>query len=174
MICAIAASSERTYLLRLTAHHAEHRWLDTTRPAESWSSWESLPFAGHVVDIAAVSGWDQQIEIFVLDSHGQVWNRWWWPETGWTPRSEFNPLGTPFDDSESSSIAALNAGGGHFVVFVEAADGRVAVLPHISDGNRPAWRRHPEPQALNDGWWPAFPSSSHAVYRWRSSPPPNM
>jgi hypothetical protein len=165
MICAIAASDRRTHVFRISTDRTlEHRWLDTANPEAQWTSWQRDPFRHPVAGVTAISGWEEQIEVFLLDSSGRVWNRWWWQQRGWAPRAAFNPLGTPFAGCEATSITALNAGRGHFNVFVEAANGQIAMLPHVTGPDGHFWLRCTGPEALDDGWWPAFESTSHGAY----------
>jgi hypothetical protein len=165
-ISAVAASDRRTEVFRIDAvGNLEHRWLDTTNPEAEWTTWCRAPFEPTALAVAAISGWDEQIEVFVLDSSGTVWNRWWWYDRGWTPADRFNPLGAPFGASESHALSALSAGDGHFNVFVEAVDGRLAVLPHVNGPEGPFWHRCDSPEILGDGWWPAFTSASTRTYR---------
>jgi hypothetical protein len=164
---AIAASDRRTEVFRVTSTGAvEHRWLDTAAPSPEWSAWCRAPFEPAAVAVSAISGWDEQIEVFVLDDLGRVWNRWWWHDRGWTPTHEFNPLGTPFGPAiRPRALSALSAGGGHFNVFVQAPDGRLAMLPHVLGPEGPHWHHCGDPEALDDGWWPAFSPVSIGMYR---------
>jgi hypothetical protein len=164
-IAVVAASDRRTEVYRLTSYgRLEHRWLDTSRPEHGWTEWQRAPFEGTAVAVAAISGWDEQVEIFVLDAEGQVWNRWWWHDRGWQPKGGFNPLGAPFP-FRARALSALSAGNGHFNVFVESADGELAVLPHVNGADGYYWRRSCGPDALNDGWWPTFAPSSKDAFR---------
>lgn len=165
-IIAVAASTVRTMVLRVSASgRLEQRWLPFDDANPAWSDWTEAPFGGEVIDAAAISGWPQQIEIFVLDSHGGVWNRWWWPDKGWKPESGFSYRGRPFGQP-ASAITALNAGNGHFNVFVESHDGRIATLPHVNTYDS-KWRPCPSAtNGLHDGWWPAFDyTAADIVYR---------
>ncbi|MCX2950179.1 hypothetical protein [Lentzea sp. NEAU-D7] len=165
-ISAVAASDLRTEVFQVnSAGDLEHRWLDTTRPAAEWTAWRRAPFEPVAVAVAAISGWAEQIEVFVLDTSGTVWNRWWWHDRGWTPVDRFNPLGAPFGRSGSRDLSALSAGNGHFNVFVGAEDGRLAVLPHINGPQGPYWHRCDTAERLGDGWWPAFSPASTGAYR---------
>ena len=167
MICAITASDRCTHLFRVTTERAlQHRWLDTTDPAAQWTSWQGAPFPHPVAGVGAISGWEEQIEIFLLDTSGRVWNRWWWQQRGWIPQDTFNLLGTPFASGQATSITALTSGKGHFNVFVEAVGGQIAMLPHIAGPEGYFWLRCTGPEALDDGWWPALKSTSHRAYRW--------
>lgn len=163
---ASAASHRRTEVYRVTAAGSlEHRWLDTSRPGTTWTDWQRAPFAHAAVAVAAISGWDEQIEVFVVDRSCRVWNRWWWYERGWEPADRFNPLGAPFGQIQPRALSALSAGGGHFNVFVEGPDGQMAMLPHVNGPGGPFWRRCEGPEALGDGWWPAFGALPEGVYR---------
>lgn len=165
-VSAAAASSRRTEVYRVMAPGLlEHRWLDTSDAGAVWTDWVRAPFPPTAVVVAAISGWDEQLEVFVVDRSGQVWNRRWWHGRGWEPADRFNPLGAPFGTVHPRSLAALSAGGGHFNVFVEDRDGRLAMLPHVNGSDGPHWRRCGGPEALRDGWWPAFHVVSSGGYR---------
>lgn len=166
-ILAVAASNVRTVVLRVTdAGHLEHRWLPAHDGDPGWSPWMRAPFDGQVSDAAALSGWPRQIEIFVLDADGGVWNRWWWDNRGWEPSHDFSYRGRPFA-GPAAGIAALSAGGGHFNVFVTSHDGRVAMLPHVNSFDQ-KWRPCPGDTDLQDGWWPAFDYTGDDIaYRTR-------
>ncbi|QKV80635.1 hypothetical protein [Amycolatopsis sp. Hca4] len=162
---AVAASDLHWEVHRVTADGAvEHRWLDTATGASEWTGWRRSPFHGTAAALSALSGWDRQLEVFVLDVEGRVWNRWWWQDRGWSPVGGYNGLGRPFSDG-ARHISAVNAGQGHFTVFVEAADGKIAMLPHVVGPGGPHWRRCPHADSLGDGWWPAFAPGSGAAYR---------
>lgn len=164
-LVAVAASDRRTELFRVTASgELEHRWLGAKPGEARWSPWSIAPFVGKVIDVAAISGWPEQIEVFVLDGSGGVWNRWWWEHKGWEPADRFDFRGRPFRDDPVRGIAALSAGGGHFNVFVEAQDGRTAMLPHlVREGEK--WQLCDSSVALGDGWWPAFEADLRGLYR---------
>lgn len=164
-LVAIAASDRRTELFRVTdSGQLEHRWLIADSGGAEWSAWSFAPFDGQVVDVAAISGWSEQIEVFVLDDVGGVWNRWWWEHKGWEPTDGFDFRGRPFQGQPVRGIAALSAGGGHFNVFVEAQDGRVAMLPHLARAGK-TWLLCDSDDALGDGWWPAFEGDPERLYR---------
>lgn len=165
-LSAVAASDRRTEVYRITdGGDLQCRSLESAKSEEGWSAWERAPFEPEAVGVAAISGWPEQIEVFVIDRAGVVWNRWWWSGRGWAPQDGFNSLGTPFANEDIRGFSALGAGAGHFNVFVEARDGRVAVLPHVDSAQGPVWRRCEGPDALSDGWWPAFGPASSEVYR---------
>lgn len=161
----VAASDRRTEAWRVTEDgQLKRRWLDAG--AAEWSPWRHVPFAPRALGVAAISGWPEQIEVFVVDASGAVWNRWWWLDRGWLPRDgAFNPLGRPFAEVGVRGFSALSAGAGHFDVFVEAADDRTAVLPHVEGPDGPHWRRCEGAEALGDGWWPAYAPASRGAYR---------
>lgn len=170
-LIAVAASDRRTELFRLSPAGAiEHRWLVGGSGQARWSPWSFAPFTGTAIGLAAISGWSEQVEVFVLDDTGGVWNRWWWEDRGWEPADGFEFHGRPFGDEPVRSIAALSAGGGHFDVFVEALDGRIAVLPHL-DRPGPRWLLCTTDAALGDGWWPAFGDGLEQLYRVRGARP---
>ena len=161
-LAADAASDLRTEIYRVTdSGFLECRSLVGAR----WSPWSRAPFERKAAGVAALSGWPEQIEVFVLDCRGGVWNRWWWHERGWTPEQGFNPLGQPFSRGTVRGFSAINAGDGHFNVFVELDDGRNAMLPHVAGPDGPYWKRCMEPIALGDGWWPAYSPVPSGVYR---------
>lgn len=166
LVSAVAAAFHRTVVFRITDDGGlEQRWVEPGCVGDGWSAWERAPFDRRAIGVAAISGWDEQIEVFLVDSSGHVWNRWWWRDRGWTPPDAFNPLGAPFVGSESRGLAALSAGGGHFNVFLEAVDGRWAVLPHLPGPRGASWLRCDRPDALGDGWWPAFGPAAPMIYR---------
>lgn len=166
-IVATAASAARTMLLRIDdTGRLEQRWLPASDDDGGWTPWMIAPIDAPVADVAVISGWSRQIEIFVLDSDGGVWNRWWWEDRDWEPRDGFSYRGRPFG-GPAAGIAALSAGDGHFNVFVAALDGRIATLPHV-DTFEVKWRSCPHGRGLNDGWWPAFDyTEDDVVYRSR-------
>ncbi len=164
-LVAVAASDVRSEIFRLTpAGELEQRWLSGKRGERRWSSWSVAPFAGNIVDVAAISGWPSHIEVFVLDDVGGVWNRWWWEDRGWQPEGGFEFHGRPFGEISAQAIAALSGGDGHFNVFVEAFDGQLAMLPHLPR-DVDNWQLCESDGALADGWWPAFAPPSDRVYR---------
>jgi hypothetical protein len=168
-ISAVAASDRRVEVFRVTGDgRLEHRWLDLTAVDPVWSRWQAAPLETAAVAVAAISGWDEQIEIFVLDHAGHVWNWWWWQSRGWTPSSGLNPLGAPFGPG-SRGLSAFSAGHGHFNVFVEGPRGDLAVLPHVLGPDGPFWRRCSGPRSLGDGWWPAF-GQPQGIYRTSEVP----
>lgn len=149
-------------LLKVTASgRLEHRWLPAEQGAAGWSAWTPAPFDGRILDVVAISGWPQQIEIFVLDAEGSVWNRWWWKDRDWEPKTGFSYRGRPFG-GPAAGIAALSAGEGHFNVFVASLDGRIATLPHVQTYET-KWRPCPQRHDLHDGWWPAFDYSTDDI-----------
>jgi hypothetical protein len=161
-LAAVAAANRRTEIYRVTdSGLLECRSL----VGVEWSPWSRAPFEHEAVGVAALSGWPEQIEVFVLDCRGGVWNRWWWHERGWLPEQGFNPLGRPFSRGTARGFSAINSGDGHFNVFVELDDGRSAMLPHVAGPDGPYWRRCKEPGALGDGWWPAYSRGPIGVYR---------
>jgi hypothetical protein len=161
-LAAVAASDKRTEVYRVSAGGVlESRLLAGSK----WSAWSRAPFEDEAVGVAALSGWPEQIEVFVLDRRGRVWNRWWWHERGWLPEQSFSPLGQPFPSGTVRGFSAISAGEGHFNVFVELEDGRSAVLPHVEGPDGPHWRRCEGPDALGDGWWPAYDVLPSGVYR---------
>ena len=163
-LAVVAASDQCAMAFRVVGASVEERSLDTTVPNSEWTQWGRAPFESQAVAVAAISGWDTQIELFVLDAAGQVWNRWWWLGRGWTPTASFNLLGTPFPDRQSRDLAACSAGGGHFMLCVQHADGTVATLPHVNGPDGPFWLRCHEQAALGDGWWPAFGTIARPAY----------
>ncbi len=164
-IAAVVASDVRLEVYRVTAGGGvEHRWLDASADVGTWTEWQRSPFDRVAQAVSAISGWGKQIEVFVLDIEGEVWNRWWWKDRGWLPVAGYNRLGRPFV-GDAHQISAVNTGSGHFNLFVEAVDGRLAMLPHVNGPDGPYWRRCPYLDALNDGWWPAFSPISNETYR---------
>lgn len=126
-------------------HRVEHRWFENGR----WSEWHDFTFERPALDVAAVSGWREHIEVFVLDRNGTVWHRWWWKDSGWHPR--FEDLGRPFGTIATRGISAFSAQDGHMDVLVEAEDGRIANM-WFEDGR--GWRGCDDASSLGDGWWP--------------------
>lgn len=127
----------------------EHRW----HSDGSWSDWYNFEFERPALDVAAVSGWPDHIEVYVLDTTGRVWHRWWWKNSLWDPA--FHDLGQPFGGDAPRGISATSAHPGHMDVFVEAADGRVANLWYVDGGG--GWNHCEDEWALTDGWWPFSP-----------------
>ena len=137
LIACVAAGANRTAVFRVTNDGSlEHRWIDAARTPQ-WCPWQRAPFDGDAAGVAAISGWDEQIEVFVLDRGGCVWNRWWWVDRGWIPSDGFNRLGTPFPGRPTRGLSALSAGSGHFDVMVEAADGSVRSVTTYPRHRRP-------------------------------------
>jgi hypothetical protein len=163
-MAAVAASTLRTDVVRISTGGAiEQRTLE--KNAADWTPWRSAGFGGRAIALSALSGSPGQVEIFALDDVGGVWNRWWRSEPGWLPAGGFNPLGRPFTHG-AVDIAAFSAGAGYFACFVEHRDGQMALLPHQPGRDGVAtWRRCMRPDALGDGWWPAFVNDSAATYR---------
>jgi hypothetical protein len=161
-LATVAATNRRTEIYRVTdGGSLECR----SFVAAKWSPWSRTPFEHWAIGVATLSGWPDQIEIFVLDRRGGVWNRWWRHGKEWLPKRGFNPLGRPFRQGKARGFSAVSAGDGHFNVFVEQEDGRTAVLPHVAGPDGPHWWRCDGPEALGDGWWSAFGPLPSGIYR---------
>ena len=128
----------------------------------------SAPFAPVAVAVAAISGWDEQIEVFVADRLGRVEPVVVVPAR-LGARRPVQPARCAVRSNAAAEFlvgVAHSAGDGHFNVFVEGLDGQLAVLPHVIGPEGPFWRRCEGREALGDGWWPAFDDSlPHSVYR---------
>lgn len=144
-LAAVGIKDHHAEVWRVTARQRlEHRWFEDG----GWSKWHDFEFDRPALDVAAVSGWPEHAEVFVLDRTGRVWHRWWWKEGGWA--EQFSDLGRPFGDDAVKGVTALSGAEGHMDVFVEADDGRVGNLWYLDD----EWRRSEGENCLNDGWWP--------------------
>jgi hypothetical protein len=159
---AVSAGPHRTELYRIRDGRVESRTIEASDAR--WSDWTATPFDGRAIGVAAISGWPEQIEVFVLDDTGAVFNRWWWTGKGWLPSDGFSPLGRPFDQAAAPQLAVFNAGGGHFNLFVSTGE-TIAMLPHLFTPDGLTWQRCKGPESLGDGWWPAFGPSPRDVYR---------
>ena len=71
-----SASSRSADAESLTRRRVEHRHVP-------WRVFHDFEFDRPAIDVAAVSGWPEHAEVFVLDRTGRVWHRWWWKEGGW-------------------------------------------------------------------------------------------